>query len=80
VTYVNNCNYQENKFSGFRFLVSGFWFPVSGFWFPVSGFRFLVSGFWKKTFLFSWGGPEVPAQVSPRPQPLFSWFAGDLYK
>jgi hypothetical protein len=44
---------------------------VSGFWFPVSGFWFLE----KKPF--SVGRASVPAQVSPRPQSLFSWFAGD---
>jgi hypothetical protein len=40
-------------------------------WFPVSGFWFLE----KKPF--SVGRASVPAQASPRPQPLFSWFAGD---
>jgi hypothetical protein len=43
------------------------------------GFRFPVSGFQKKPFS-SVGRASVPAQVSPRRQPLFSWFAGDFYK
>jgi hypothetical protein len=44
--------------------------------------RLLVSGFQKKPFYLrslSVGRASVPAQVSPRQQPLFLWLEGDFY-